>query len=274
MNLAPAAKDQAQLLLDVAKATENFRDQLTKAGVPLKTVNDLTDQYTTNLKKVKLAELDLKNLVSPFQAMEKVFSQGLDQATQQFVDNLVEGKNAFYDFGMVGKAVLKDLLNTMLQLSFMNPLKNALFGTNYQTLGGNTGIGGLLGGLFGGGSSSVQFQAPTSFGIGHMAKGGRTYGRAAGGPQFIEMNEGYLPEAFVPLPDGRSIPVTMNGDSGGTNVQVIVQNMAPNTQVTERRHKGPDGERVIVGIVQKANARGDLDASQQGRYGVHPQKVY
>ena len=41
--------------------------------------------------------------------------------------------------------------------------------------------------------------------------------------------EGSRPEAYVPLPDGRSIPVTMKGNGGGTNVTVNVD--ASGTQV-------------------------------------------
>jgi hypothetical protein len=48
---------------------------------------------------------------------------------------------------------------------------------------------------------------------------------AAGGiankPQLALFGEGRMPEAYVPLPDGRTIPVTMTGDGGAGNNVVI-----------------------------------------------------
>ena len=48
----------------------------------------------------------------------------------------------------------------------------------------------------------------------------RTYasGGIANSPQLALFGEGSRPEAYVPLPDGRSIPVTMNGTGAGGDV--------------------------------------------------------
>jgi lambda family phage tail tape measure protein len=47
-------------------------------------------------------------------------------------------------------------------------------------------------------------------------------GGIATGPQLAMYGEGSRPEAYVPLPDGRSIPVRMQGGSGAVNVVVNV----------------------------------------------------
>ena len=48
-------------------------------------------------------------------------------------------------------------------------------------------------------------------------------GGIANSPQLAMFGEGSTPEAYVPLPDGRTIPVTMkNGAGGGVNVNVNV----------------------------------------------------
>lgn len=47
-------------------------------------------------------------------------------------------------------------------------------------------------------------------------------GGVARTPQLAVFGEGAHAEAFVPLPDGRSIPVTMQGGSGGVNVNMTV----------------------------------------------------
>ena len=58
------------------------------------------------------------------------------------------------------------------------------------------------------------------------AKGGIAYG-----PQMALFGEGSTPEAYVPLPDGRSIPVKMKGNNaGGANVTVNVDANSSNVQ--------------------------------------------
>ena len=47
-------------------------------------------------------------------------------------------------------------------------------------------------------------------------------GGIASSPQLAMFGEGAMPEAYVPLPDGRRIPVAMKGGGGGTNVVVNV----------------------------------------------------
>lgn len=47
-------------------------------------------------------------------------------------------------------------------------------------------------------------------------------GGIANSPQMAMFGEGSKPEAYVPLPDGRSIPVSMSGGKGGGNNSVVV----------------------------------------------------
>lgn len=47
------------------------------------------------------------------------------------------------------------------------------------------------------------------------------HGGIATGPQFALFGEGRQNEAFVPLPDGRNIPVTMTGGGGAGNVFIV-----------------------------------------------------
>lgn len=52
-------------------------------------------------------------------------------------------------------------------------------------------------------------------GQGQMSLRKYASGGIANSPQLAMFGEGSRPEAYVPLPDGRSIPVTMNGSGGG-----------------------------------------------------------
>lgn len=99
--------------------------------------------------------------------------------------------------------------------------------------GASSGFGGILsmGGALAGGASGAG-GAASAFGSGvsmtPFAKGGimsgfgslplKKYskGGIANSPQIAMFGEGKMNEAYVPLPDGRSIPVTMSGELGGS----------------------------------------------------------
>ena len=50
----------------------------------------------------------------------------------------------------------------------------------------------------------------------------------ANSPQLSVFGEGRTPEAYVPLPDGKNIPVKMAGGGGGTyNITVRVESLDP-----------------------------------------------
>lgn len=128
---------------------------------------------------------------------------------------------------------------------FANGLKG--FGTLFSD---------LLGGMFGGGGSGVLGMVGGFFGL---ARGGvMPRGYAAGGivrePTFL-VGEGRHNEAVVPLPDGRSIPVSLPaGASGINNVTVNVSvdnngNASSQTQMDDQR-SGQLGK-LIAGAVQE-----------------------
>jgi len=79
----------------------------------------------------------------------------------------------------------------------------------------------------------------------------RTYSRGgiANSPQLALYGEGRTPEAYVPLPDGRRIPVAMQG--GGSNpINVVVNVDAKGTQVEGNQTEGAELGRAISAAVQ------------------------
>jgi hypothetical protein len=73
-------------------------------------------------------------------------------------------------------------------------------------------------------------------------------GGIASSPQLAMFGEGSTPEAYVPLPDGRRIPVAMKGGGGGTNVTVNVD--ASGSQVQGDAGRGEQLGRVVAQAVQ------------------------
>ncbi|WP_426994039.1 hypothetical protein [Methylomonas sp. CM2] len=86
-------------------------------------------------------------------------------------------------------------------------------------------------------------------------------GGVARSPQLAMFGEGDMDEAFVPLPDGRSIPVTMSG-SGGSPLTVIVNNNTDaGVQVSERQ---TGNGRELEILVDKRIDQKLSDAKRQG----------
>lgn len=117
---------------------------------------------------------------------------------------------------MLANRAIMQLLQ--LAVSLFGSQASYASGVTADTAGANGGFGwkGGVGGFANGGIMTSEGPVP----LRRYATGGVAYGR-----QFAEFAEGSRPEAYVPLPDGRSIPVTVQGGGGGggvvqANVQV------------------------------------------------------
>lgn len=144
--------------------------------------------------------------------------------------------------------------------------------------------GGILGMEGGGGGSWFDSIWPFANG-GIMSKYGsaplRKYanGGIANSPQLALYGEGSRPEAYVPLPDGRTIPVTVTGGfGGGGSVQVNVINNAGGTEARTEERKNADGSTSIDVIIEQVESkisknvstgRGSLSKVMERTYGLN-----
>lgn len=145
------------------------------------------------------------------------------QATDAFVEFAFTGKSSFKD--MVN-SILQDIARMMVQQMIMKPIMNA------------------IGGMFGFANGGIMTDAG-AVPLKKYANGG-----IANSPQLALFGEGRMPEAYVPLPDGRTIPVTMKGDAGGsTSVVVNVNVESGQTKVESDQGAGNLG-RLIAGAVK------------------------
>ena len=140
------------------------------------------------------------------------------------------------------ESVTKGLTETWDKLkeglsSVWDSLKGMMSGLMDNLSGVLGSIWDSLGGMFsGGGGGDLLTSALSLFGF---AKGGvmtglgpaslKKYanGGIATGPQLALFGEGSMNEAYVPLPDGRSIPVTISGggntmNAGGVQINIVV----------------------------------------------------
>jgi hypothetical protein len=149
--------------------------------------------------------------------------QGLEDQLTAFVTT---GKANFKE---LAASILSDLARIALRAAIIQPIVKA------------------LGGLFPG----FQFaNGGIMTGDGPVPLKKYASGGIANSPQLALYGEGSKPEAYVPLPDGRRIPVAMQGGGGGGNTSVVVNVDASGSQVQGDAGKGEQLGRVISQAVQ------------------------
>jgi lambda family phage tail tape measure protein len=174
------------------------------------------------------------------------FTQAFQNIEDSIVDFVKTGKFSFQKFA-------SDIEDSLIRIAVKAAAVQAI-------TGGQT----LFSGLFGGSTNAVTAGggAPTgnfdnALGNFKFAGGGIMTGKgaatlqryAAGGiasrPQLALFGEGSGPEAYVPLPDGRSIPVSMKG-GGTSNSVAITVNMDGGGDSTKA--SSDDGRKLGVAI--------------------------
>lgn len=171
--------------------------------------------------------------------MEEAGAMFIDQFADKFTDALIEGKFAFADFA---KEILKELLKILIRAMITRAVMSFMGGGQIQEIDMSTLPAPKLamGGIFGPDGPVESY-----------ARGG-----IATKPQVAIFGEGDQNEAFVPLPDGRSIPVSMSGGRGeAPNVTVNVINESGEPVEAEETGSSFDGENFILDVVLKAAHR-------------------
>ena len=138
----------------------------------------------------------------------------------------------------IAAGVLREIANQILQITVIQPLVKQI--SQYLTPTNGSFLGGILGFANGGimtADGPLPLQAYSTGGI-------------ANSPQLALFGEGRMPEAYVPLPDGRRIPVAMQGGGGGgANVTVNVD--AKGTSIEGKQGAADGLGRFIAAAVQQ-----------------------
>ncbi|MCQ4188119.1 phage tail length tape measure family protein [Methylocystis suflitae] len=237
------------------------------------------DEVAALVTQLEAAESAQKAATKEAEAWRDKMREVGDIARDVF-SSVVSDLNLTNKEGINFKSTL-DLIDRKLMDIASRTLSDSLFGGKDK---GDGLLGGLikggasaLGGIFGGGKSTGYFSGGALFSNSpfHFADGGimtsagplplRRYaaGGVADSPQLAMFGEGRQPEAFVPLPDGRSIPVAMRGNEQ----KVIIQNFAPGIDVQQQvtpqgvvltvQSMLKDYSKQIPGILSDAQRRGN-----------------
>ncbi|MBK1668328.1 hypothetical protein CKO28_09805 [Rhodovibrio sodomensis] len=169
-----------------------------------------------------------------------------------FEDAIVKGQ----EFSTVLQGLAQDILRILVRTQITQPAAGALSDV----------FGSAFGNIFSGGGGTTGAAVPTSAGglgqpLPTFAEGGITRGPSIAGERG--------PEAVIPLPGNRKVPVQMQG--GETNV--YVENHSGQEANVQRSRNGNGGEdiRVVIGKeVGRQIAGGVHDKPMRARYGITP----
>ena len=210
------------LQLDILAATNpelaKYVDLLRQRATALDTANK--DKSGDSFKdKVKNYTDSVKDLGAAFGDIAVNSLQKLEDTLFEFVTT---GKLKFKEFVA---SILSDLAKLAIKLAIVNTIKAIFPGAGFAD-------GGIM----------------TSNGPAPLKKYAR--GGIANSPQLAMFGEGSQPEAYVPLPDGRRIPVAMQGGGGSSNTTVNVSVDAKGTSVQGNSGQGEQLARAIAQAVQ------------------------
>jgi hypothetical protein len=138
---------------------KRYADELVRQSERIKAINDGQQRA-------------LERQQATFNELANFADRAFDRIGSAITEAFVQGKDAAINFGSIAKGVMSELLQEMLKLAILNPLKNNLFGQNNPTLGNVTSMlsGGSTSGISGGGFN------PLSMFSGGGGTGGSTFG--------------------------------------------------------------------------------------------------
>lgn len=282
--LEPDEKARVQYDRQTAWAEEfyrNHQDQLNQDSVALAAYYDYRGSLDAQFQRDTESGLDawIRQNKDATEEYKSLWGSAMDKFNDTLVDGLTSGKFELSEF-------VEYVLKEFIKIQLAKQMAAAA-----EAIGGSGGGGGLLGGLFsmagsyfgGGGGATVggagqggaaaDYSGPAfdswaasqktfaNGGImteyGELALKKYANGGVARTPQVAIYGEGSGAEAYVPLPDGRTIPVTMSGSgdsgsqkAGSVPVEVNVYNQG-GEQMAATSNSQFDGEKMVVDIMLK-----------------------
>lgn len=211
-------RELAMLLNQVFLAMNNVGDAGQKAAEKIKSSFDsFTDGFGAQLTEIREKWGDFA--AAGREAASTIVDGGLNGLTDAFADIITGQKSAKEAFKDFARTMLGELAKIIAKLTIMKALQGLGFGL---TPAPGLELGGVMPG-------KVEGTVP----LRKFANGG-----VVKRPTLALFGEGKASrgEAFVPLPDGRRIPVALTGGGGGGVMNITIQAM-----------DGADVQRVLIG---------------------------
>ena len=186
--------EQARALADAAPGNEKLAEALRKIEEAARQAADGAQLLTQRAKELSDPEAGFtKGLRAVAEEAEQIGKQ-MEAATVRAFNGMTDALVGFVmtgklDFRSLANSIISDLIRIQIQRAITLPLAKAM----------SSFFGFADGGV-------MTADGPLSLPLRGYASGG-----IANSPQLAVFGEGSRPEAYVPLPDGRTIPVTMSG---------------------------------------------------------------
>jgi len=200
------------------------------------------------------------------ESYKQLWKSSMDSFVDTLVDGMVTGKLEISDFVA---HVLKEILKIQMAKMAAGIAETAIgafsagfsgFGGGQQNVSSAAGNAGYSTSGYAGAYGFANGGIMTEWGVAQLKQ--YANGGIANSPQVAVFGEGSMPEAYVPLPDGRTIPVTLNGQLTGAGGEQ--KQMAPAVQVNVINQSGQqvdgkqqgeakfDGKQYIIDVVLSA----------------------
>lgn len=278
--------DVAALMEGVAKETKKIYQNLDKSFNSRVAADE---KAIANIKQFLIVNRELIDQYPELERVMESYGRALKKnIAEETKHTVLKVADEWTDMTTVMDEVWRGTMNSMSEnlASFLldgeGGIKNFIktVGDMVAKAALNKGIGALINAAFGSPAAPGAAPSPSPVGPvqanGVFATGGimTEHGKASlkqyanGGvantPQIALFGEGSRPEAYVPLPDGRTIPVTMQG-SGGSNVEINLINQSGQSVQAQESGRRFDGERMILDVVLKAASKpGNFQSTLKG----------
>lgn len=188
--------EQARALADAAPGNEKLAEALRKIEEAARQAADGAQLLTQRAKELSDPEAGFaKGMRAVAEEAEQIGKQ-MEAATIRAFNGMTDALVGFVmtgklDFRSLANSIISDLIRIQIQRAITLPLAKAMSS------------------FFGFADGGVMTSE------GPLPLRGYASGGIANSPQLAVFGEGSRPEAYVPLPDGRTIPVTMSGGTAG-----------------------------------------------------------
>jgi len=229
--------DLAMLNKALKDGTINLREfQEGSAAVRLSVLNEQVNAGVISLAKYNEEVNKLEDKVRPGSAFYSgvndfvesagTLAQGIAKVTTQAFGHLEDTlfeftKTGKFNFASFTAAIIDDINRMLIRAAIVAPIAQGILSFAGGAFGGGGG-----GGLSTGGPGMVPTVSSANGNVMTPSGPAKLNMYANGGiaksPQVSLFGEGRQPEAYVPLPDGRTIPVTMEGSGGFSFTQTII----------------------------------------------------
>jgi lambda family phage tail tape measure protein len=235
----------------INKETAAYREQVTAQEDLNKAIND--KRYTFKLDESMISGIDgyVTSIGTLNEAVSSLTEKGFGGLQSSIKELVTTGSTDFKTFALNMISDMLDIITQQLVVAqFAQMLRNVL--------GGVSGASSALGGGFQ--MPGPEFIPSGGYAFangGVMTPGGplrlQTYARGgiADSPQLALFGDGSTPEAYVPLPDGRRIPVAMQGGGeGGGGVSVTINIDASGTKAEGDSDKSAAIGRELSSVIE------------------------